>query len=348
MKSKTIRRRSPKRPRTKRKRQYRIRNWPEYNGALVARGSLTLWIEEHAIRHWLQPSSSGQAGRPCIYSDTAVQCMALLSCVYHLPLRATQGLLHSILFLMGLNLPTPHYSTLCRRRAKLQVALPTIPKTQSLHLVVDSTGLKLFGEGEWKVRQHGWSRHRGTLWVAWRRLHLGVDEATGEVLAACLTPPQPGDKEMLPDLLKQVSAPLAQVSGDGGYDYVSCYQAIEKAGAWATISPRHNAHIRGNGQVNQRDENLQRIRQLQGRKRKDLNWGEKAVEAGMRLPPPQPGRNLCNADQDDLWGATERAWRAGAESSSTAALPCAQPHDTPGDAAELRHLITLIAHPIVL
>lgn len=200
--------------------------------------------------------------------------MALLSCVYHLPLRATQGMLHSILHLMGLSLPTPHYSTLCRRRPRLQVSLPVLAKTQPLHLVVDSTGLKLYGEGEWKVRQHGWTRHR-----TWRRLHLGVDQATGEVLAACLTPPQPGDKVMLPHLLEQaaqVSTSIAQVSGDGGYDYVSCYGAIEKIGARATISPRHNAHIRSNGQVDQRDENLRRIQQLQGRRRKDPDYGRKA------------------------------------------------------------------------
>jgi IS5 family transposase len=261
--------RSSKRPRTKRKRQYRIRNWSDYNAALVARGSLTLWVDEQAVRSWLAVAT-GQPGRPCTYSDTAVQCMALLSCVYRLPLRSTQGLLHSILQLMELELPTPHYSTLCRRRQKLQVKLPTLAKAEPLHLVVDTTGLKLFGEGEWKVRMHGWSRHR-----TWLRLHIGVDEATGEVKAARLTSRRLIDKQVLPSLLKQVSVPMAQVSGDAGYDYVSCYQAIEKVGAKATISPRRNARVRGTSQVPQRDLNLLRIQQLQGRKRKDSNWGRK-------------------------------------------------------------------------
>jgi len=206
--------------------------------------------------------------------------MALLSCVYRLPLRSTQGLLHSILQLMGLSLPTPHYSTLCRRRQKLQVALPVRAKAEPLHLVVDSTGLKLYGEGEWKVRMHGWSRHR-----TWLRLHVGVDEATGEVRAAQLTPRAQGDKEMLPHLLQQVSAPqvsapqvsapIAQVSGDGGYDFMSCYDAIERVGARATIIPRSNARICNNGQMKQRDANLKRIQELQGRRRKDPNWGRK-------------------------------------------------------------------------
>jgi len=263
-------RRSSKRPRTKRKRQYRIRNWSDYNAALVARGSLTLWVEEQAVSSWLDPADTGQPGRPLTYSDLAVQCMALLSCVYRLPLRSTQGLLHSILQLMALDLPTPHYSTLCRRRQKLQVTLPLVPKAEALHLVVDSTGLKLFGEGEWKVRMHGWSRHR-----TWLRLHIGVNEATGEVQAARLTSRRLIDKQVLPSLLKQVGVSIAQVSADGGYDYVTCYQAIEKVGARATISPRRNARVRGTSQVPQRDQNLLRIQQLQGRKRKDPDWGRK-------------------------------------------------------------------------
>jgi hypothetical protein len=196
--------------------------------------------------------------------------MALLSCVYRLPLRSTQGLLHSILQLMGLNLPTPHYSTLCRRRQKLNVVFPVRHKVEPLHLVVDSTGLKLFGEGEWKVRMHGWSRHR-----TWLRLHLGVDEASGEVRAAQLTPRHRGDKEMLPYLLEQVSMPIAQVSGDGGYDFMSCYDAIEDVGAEATISLRCNARLANNGQMQQRDINLKRIRELQGSRRKDPNWGRR-------------------------------------------------------------------------
>jgi hypothetical protein len=254
----------------KRKRQYRIRNWKQYNAALITRGSLTFWVDDQVTGSWFETAGTGQPGRPCTYSDMAVQCMALLSCVYHLPLRSTQGLLHSILQLMGLNLPTPHYSTLCRRRQNLQVEMPLLPRDQALHLVVDSTGLKLYGEGEWKVRMHGWSRHR-----TWLRLHIGVDEATGEVHAAQLTPPWQIDKEVLPSLLGQVSSPLEQVSGDGGYDYISCYEAIEQVGARATISPRHNARVRGNGQVPQRDENLLRIQQLQGRRRKDKHWGRK-------------------------------------------------------------------------
>ncbi len=205
--------------------------------------------------------------------------MATLQVVYHLPLRATQGLLNSVLHLLGVNLAVPDYSTLCRRRQTLQVSLPTQAKQKPLHLVVDSTGLKVFGEGEWKVRQHGWSKHR-----TWRKVHLGVDEATGELLAAVMSISLLHDKDVLPDLLEQATqsgVSLAQVSGDGGYDFMTCYRDIEQRGARAIIPPRRNACPNARGETPQRDANLRRMQELAGhsksKKRQELarqQWKE--------------------------------------------------------------------------
>ena len=239
MKSKNTTRRSPKRPRTKRKRQYRICNWPKYNAALVNRGSLTLWIDEAAVADWHHHGQSGQPGKPLTYSDLAITCMATLQVVYHLPLRATQGLLHSVVRLLGVDLEVPDYSTLCRRRQRLEVSLPVRTKQQALHLVVDATGLKVYGEGERKVRQHGWSKHR-----TWRKVHLGVDESSGELLAVMVSSPLVHDKDGLSDLLEQLDqldVSLQQVSGDGGYDFMTCHRDITQRGARATILPRRNA-----------------------------------------------------------------------------------------------------------
>lgn len=129
-------RHSPKcrRPRKKRKRQYRIRNWKEYNQALVQRGSLTVWVEEPTLAHWFNHERSGRPGKPCLYSELAMSCMATLQVVYHLPLRATQGLLGSLMQLLSKDLAVPDYSTLCRRRQKLAVSLPRLPKSGPLHL----------------------------------------------------------------------------------------------------------------------------------------------------------------------------------------------------------------------
>jgi hypothetical protein len=239
MKTKT-QRHSPKCRRThpkdkKRKRQYRIRNWHKYNAALVQRGSLTLWVDEATRADWHDPQPSGAPGKPRLYSDLVITCMATLQVVYRLPLRATQGLLASVLQLLNVDLEVPHYSTLCRRRQTLEVSLPVQAKHKSLHLVVDSTGLKVYGEGEWKVRQHGWSKHR-----TWRKVHLGVNEASGELLAVVASSPLIHDKDVLTDLLEQIDSlevSLEQVSGDGGYDFMTCHRDITQRGARAVIPP---------------------------------------------------------------------------------------------------------------
>jgi len=233
---------------------------------------LTLWVDESAIADWHNHQCSGRPGKPRTYSELAITCMATLQVVYHLPLRATQGLLCSVVQLLGVDLEVPDYTTLCRRRQTLAVRLPVQTKQKSLHLVVDSTGLKVYGEGEWKVRQHGWSKHR-----TWRKVHLGVDEASGELLAVVVSTPLVHDKDALTDLLEQADqrdVSLEQVSGDGGYDFMTCYRDIAQRGARATIPPRRNACPNPRGETPQRDANLRRIQELAGhsKSKKRQEW----------------------------------------------------------------------------
>lgn len=245
----------------KTKARYRLRNWREYNRALVQRGSLTLWLREDVLSAWRNTTRSGKRGHPQEYSETAILTMATLQEIYQLGLRQTQGLLGSIVELVGLAIEVPHYSTLTRRRATLEVGLPRSRGQEALHVVVDSTGVKVFGEGEWKVRQHGYTYRR-----TWRKVHLGVDEASGEIVAAVVSTNNYSDSQVLPDLLEQVEEEIEQVSGDGGYDRRSCYEAIRARQARATIPPQHNAKIwqHGNTKAERlaRDENLRRIRQI--------------------------------------------------------------------------------------
>jgi IS5 family transposase len=245
----------------KTKRTYRLRNWKQYNAALVQRGSLTLWVSDDMLAVWRNTEKTGKRGRPRTYSDTAVLCMATLKEVYHLPLRATQGLMRSIIKLLGLDLPVLDYSQLSRRCALLEVALPRHQTNEPLHVVVDSTGVKVFGEGEWKVRQHGYTKRR-----TWRKLHLGADESTGEIVAAMVTTNAIADSQVLEELLEQVEEDIEQVSGDGSYDKRNCYEAIRKRKAKAAIPPRKDAKIWQHGNRKQerliRDENLRRIRQV--------------------------------------------------------------------------------------
>jgi len=185
--------------------------------------------------------------------------MATLEEVYHLPLRATEGLTRSIIKLLGLELSVPCYTTLSRRRRSLEVRLPRRKKSEPLHLVVDSTGIKVYGEGEWTVRQHGVSRRR-----TWRKLHLAVDEATLEFVAVAVTTNSFKDSQLLPDLLEQVEDEISQVSADGAYDSRNCYDAIREREARAAIPPQKRAKIwqHGNTKAERhiRDENLRAIR----------------------------------------------------------------------------------------
>ncbi len=244
----------------KTKQQYRLRNWKEYNNALVERGSLTLWISDDVLEAWRNHEHTGRRGSPQTYTDTAILTMATLQEVYHLTLRGAEGLTRSVIKLLGLGLATPDYTTLCRRRQKLEIVLRRRQKHEPLHVVVDSTGLKIYGEGEWKVRQHGYTRRR-----TWRKLHIGVDEATGELVAAVVTTNNYTDGQVLADLLDQIEGETAQVSGDGSYDKRNCYDAIRERAARATIPPQKNAKIWQHANTKQerlvRDENLRAIRQ---------------------------------------------------------------------------------------
>ena len=128
--------------------KYRVRNWPEYNRALVRRGSITVWVDEQAISSWRHQGESAGRGRPQIYTDTAIECALVVKAVFHLSLRATQGFLESVVRRMGVDLPVPAYSTVSRRQAGLELALETAHAKAPRHVVIDTTGLKVFGAGE--------------------------------------------------------------------------------------------------------------------------------------------------------------------------------------------------------
>src|SRR5512143_763068 len=243
----------PARPATT-KPVYRIRNWSQYNDALVRRGSLTLWVDQDTLQAW-RYQGPNQHGAQFEYSDTAIQ--------YLLTLRAAEGFARSLFDLMHLDLPVSDYTTLCRRAATVPITLPK-KATGPLHLVLDSTGLKVYGEGEWKVRQHGYSKRR-----TWLKLHLAVDPQTHEIQAAMVTDPGVTDAETVPALLEQVENPLESTAGDGAYDRQVVYDALESRSARAVVPPRRDAKVKRHGNSSgprlARDENLRRIRRV-GRK----------------------------------------------------------------------------------
>ena len=214
---------------------YKTKNWPAYNEALKQRGSLTIWFDPDMV--WVPPPT-GRRGRQPQYSDAAIQTCLTLKVLFGMALRQTTGFVESLLRLVGLNWSVPDFSTLSRRQKALAVNIPYRGSKGSLHLLIDSTGIKAEGEGEWNARKHGGTKRR-----LWRKIHLGVDEQTLEIRAIEVTDSSVGDAPMLPELLSQIPAnvEIGSVTADGAYDTRKCHDAVADRGAHAVIPPRKNA-----------------------------------------------------------------------------------------------------------
>jgi hypothetical protein len=216
--------------------QYRVKNWPEYDRALVRRGEVTVWFEESFLqKHW-RPAGNGLRGAPMQYSDTAIQVLLMLKAVYKLPYRALERFARSLVQLMGLDLAIPDHSHLSRRAQGLEVAIPRRTSSAPLHVVVDLTGLKIRGEGEWKVRKHGAGKRR-----TWRKVHLAVNADNRDVIAVAVTTEAWSDSEMFGELIEQIDGPIAQIDVDGAYDTRQAYAIAEARGARLVVPPRENA-----------------------------------------------------------------------------------------------------------
>ena len=204
----------------------KVVNWREYDESLRRRGSLTVWFSDAAIRAWKALPRPGRGGRP-EYSDLAILTALTFKAVFRLAYRQTEGVIGSVISLLGLALAVPDHSTLCRRAETLEVPRPkphgagAAGGTEPLHLLVDSTGLKLIGAGEWLVEKHGTKRRR-----SWRKMHLGVDADTGRIVAVSLTERDEDDAAQIGPLLGHVAEPVASVTADSAYDRERVYAGV--------------------------------------------------------------------------------------------------------------------------
>lgn len=238
--------------------KYRTTNWPEYNAALKRRGSLEVWFDPGMA--WFAVPD-GRAGRPLRFSAQAIEFCLTLKGLFQLPLRQVTGLVQSLLRMTGLDWPVPDYTTLCRRQRTLPVELGGRPSSGGLHLLVDSTGIKIMGEGEWKTRKHGASRRR-----QWRKVHIGIDAGTLDIRAIEGTTNAAGDAPTLPDLLAQIpdEERIVSVGGDGAYDTKDCHAAIAERGADPIIPVRRNGRswTKDGPGVDARNETLRAMKYL--------------------------------------------------------------------------------------
>jgi hypothetical protein len=240
------------------KQKHKVANSAEYDASLRQRGSLTVWFTDEAVAAWKAEPRTTRGGQPW-YSPLAILTALTLRAVFRLALRQTEGLIGSIIGLLGLDLSVPDHTTLSRRAETLEVPRPRSGRNaEPVHLLVDSTGLKLCGPGEWLVEKHGTKARR-----SWRKLHLGRDADTGQIVAATLTTHDVDDGSQVGPLLDQVDGPIASFTGDGAYDQDGVYTGVaERHPEAAVIVPPRATAVpsrTAESQPTQRDRHLQLI-----------------------------------------------------------------------------------------
>ena len=265
----------------KKKDKYRIRNWKQYNESLVNRGSITFWFDEAAINKWHCSEKSGKPGRPDTYSDDAIRCGLMIKAVFRIALRALQGFIKSLITILGLDLSCPHYSVFCRRAKDLQIPLRKLLKPgEKLNVIFDSTGVKVYGEGEWKVRKHGYSKRR-----TWRKVHVGMCADSGQVVVSGMTSNNVSDDETMIHMMGTLEGvPLGDVLGDGAYDTTDCWGAIYDLGGNPIIPPDKTAKVQKRCPLpclKTRDQAIQRIEEIgeEGRAqwKKEVNYHRRSL-----------------------------------------------------------------------
>lgn len=219
---------------------YRIRNWKQYNQSLVNRGSITFWFSDEAVTKWYSAERPEKPGRPDVYSDDTIRCALIIKVVFHVALRQLQGLIMSLIKMLGVDVVCPHYSVFSRRAKDLNIPMRKFLKRgEHLNVIFDSTGIKVFGEGEWKVRKHGYSKRR-----TWRKVHVGICADSGQVIVSAVTSNDVSDDMAMlhmMDALDGVS--LCNVLGDGAYDTIDCREAIHDRGGRQIIPPKRTARV---------------------------------------------------------------------------------------------------------
>ena len=230
--------------------------------SFINRGSITFWFDEETLAAWYSIERSGKSGRPSTYSDAAIRCGLAVRTVFHLTLRALQGFLQSLIKILGFSMKSPHYSTFCDRAKGVRIPMNRFLKAgEKLHVIFDSTGLKIFGEGEWKVRKHGYSKRR-----TWRKIHVGMCAESGQAVMSAVSTNDVSDDLAMVHMMDALDGiPLGDVLGDGAYDTVDCREAIHDRGGKAVIPPDKNAVVQKRDKtpaLRPRDEAIQRITEL--------------------------------------------------------------------------------------
>jgi len=236
------------------KTKYRVSNWSEYDRSLVQRGNITVWLTPDVVASWSALPTGRRGGQPK-YSDLAIETALTLRLLLHFPLRQTEGFLKSIFEMMDLDLGVPDHTTLSRRGARLDLPFRVRRGVGPIDLVIDSSGLAIFGEGEWAATKHGGRGIQG-----WKKLHLGVDGA-GFIVAEILTDANADDATTGIDLIDEVPGDIDALIGDAAYDTRPFYDVGKRRGARVVVPPIKTARV-GSPSCQARDRTIRRVREV--------------------------------------------------------------------------------------
>ena len=276
----------------------KIINWNEYNEALVRRGQFTLWISDDVIEHWLHENKGNKVGRPFTYSNLAVETLLTIREFFRTTYRATEGFGRALANLIQADVAIPDFTSLAKRAAKLGIDIDVTQYKGKIDVVVDSTGLKVYGEGEWKVKKHGWAKHR-----TWRKLHLMIDPVTHQIIAELLTGNDVHDSHVVKTLLDETENEIVRFYGDGAYDPWKVRDELEKRKIEQVIPPREDAKSqnRKDGKRLERDAAIREI-DKRGRKewKKRIGYHRRSLsETGMYRMKTIFGGNLKNRKMEN-------------------------------------------------
>ena len=247
------------------KTKYRVANWASYDRVLVGRGDVTLWLAPEASDAWA-PARVGTRGGQFKYSNLAIETALTLRLIFHLPLRQAEGFLNSLFGMMGIDRSAPDHPTLSRRSQHLDLTRRGVPTDERLHLIVDSTGLSIVGEGEWAAVNHGRRGKRG-----WKKLPVGVGRS-GVIVAQALTEGNADDATTALTLIEAVEGALASVTGDAAYDTIAFYDAADARSATVVVPPPKASSVSRRGRLAiARDRTIRMVKAL-GRRR----WKQEA------------------------------------------------------------------------
>jgi hypothetical protein len=237
--------------------RYKVTNWKEYDASLVQRGNIAFWISEDAISKWHPSPERNRQGGQTKYSDIAIQTCLVMRSVYKLPLRQTEGFVNSLIKLLELDISSPDHTTISRRSEDLEVISKSLKKEVPITILIDSTGLKISGSGEWEEEKHGKGRKK-----QWRKLHLAIDEETLEIVATTLTSNRVSDPSKIMPLINQTESEINTIKADGAYDNDPLRKKLDNLNIDSIFPPRSDAVLSQNYQHNptSRDKAIERIK----------------------------------------------------------------------------------------